>query len=148
MSALVLATRLQYKVTQVFPEAVAIVSTIGDSTCVISAMEKNAMSFNPFMHACISESCTLRDTMSKSCLVEEIQHMESKQNIADICTRMDAKLVDIGPSSLWQEGPAWLKHPRHSWSHCSWDFCCKSFPEEETKHLIHIFLPKSCPKDF
>merc|ERR1712105_101902 len=123
------------------------VSTIGDSTCIISAMERNAMSFYVFMHTHISESCTLRDTMSKSCMVEEIQHMESKQNIMDICTCKDAKLKDIGPGSLWQEGPAWLKHPRHSWSHCSWEFCRKSFPEEENKHPIRILLIKSHPKD-
>ena len=76
------------------------VSTIGDSTCVISAMERNAMSFNLFMHTRISESCTLRDTMSKSCMVEEIQQVESKQNIVDIYTRKDAKLKDISPGSL------------------------------------------------
>ena len=111
-------------------------------------MERNATSFNLFMHAHILESCILRDTMAKSCMVEEIQHVESKQNIADIRKCKDAKLKDIGPGSLWQEGPAWLKHPRHPWSHCSRKFCRKSFPEEETKHPIHILLIKSRPKDF
>ena len=60
----------------------------------------------------------------------------------------ECQLKDICPGSLLQEGPAWLKHPRHSWSHCSREFCCKSFPEEETKHPIHILLIKSRPKDF
>ena len=55
MSGLVLALRLQYKVANVFPEKVGLVSTLGDSTCVISAMEKNAVAFKLFMHARISE---------------------------------------------------------------------------------------------
>ena len=42
MSVLVLATRLQYKVTKVLPESVATVSTIGDSTCIISATRTSA----------------------------------------------------------------------------------------------------------
>ena len=52
---LVLDSWLQYKVAKIFPEQVGSVSTLGDSTCVISAMDKNAVSFNPFMHVRISE---------------------------------------------------------------------------------------------
>ena len=54
MSRFVLASRLQYKVAKVFSEPVGSISTLGDSTCVISTMDKNAVAYNPFMHARIS----------------------------------------------------------------------------------------------
>ena len=40
MSRLVLALWLRYKVAKVFPEPVGSISTLGDSTCVISANDK------------------------------------------------------------------------------------------------------------
>ena len=66
MSGLVLASRLQYKVAKVFPEPVGSISTLGDSTCVISAIDKNAVAFNPFMHARFSECISLRDSIAQT----------------------------------------------------------------------------------
>ena len=140
MSGLVLASRLQYRVSQIFPEKIAVLSTIGDSTCVISAMDKNATAFNPFMHARVSECYSLRSSMAESSEVEPIQHVESKENIADLCTRKDGRLSNIGPGSLWQTGPQWLLRPRHDWTCCRRDFCRVNFPKEETKHPIRILL--------
>ena len=84
MSRLVLALRLQYKVAKVFAEQVGLVSTMGDITCVISAMDKNAVAFNLFMHVRISEYISILDSISQTSAVETIMHVISSENIADL----------------------------------------------------------------
>ena len=50
MSGLVLCCRLQNLVTRLHSTGISSVSTLGDSTCVILALEDNSTSFTPFMH--------------------------------------------------------------------------------------------------
>ena len=50
--------------------------------------------------------------------VEELQKIEGSMNPADLCTRPLAKEHQVGPESVWQQGPAFLKHPRESWPIC------------------------------
>ena len=55
LSALQILTRLLSKTIKVLPETFSDVPILGDSTCVISAMDKVATSFNPYMHSRISD---------------------------------------------------------------------------------------------
>ena len=50
-----LLTRLLAKTIKAIPEPPSNVHILGNSTCVISAMDKVAMSFNPFMHSTLSD---------------------------------------------------------------------------------------------
>ena len=65
--------------------------------------------------------------------------MSSAENIADICTRKDSLLKNLGPDSRWQRGPDWLSRPRHQWP-CSREFTHKDLPAEETKSPIRVVL--------
>ena len=111
MSGLVLCSRLQKRASHFYSSGFASISTLGDSTCVISMLEKNATAFNPFIHARVSKVLSLHSTMVESAEVEELQHVASGDNIADICTRRDALLAKLGPQSSWQQGPDWLRQP-------------------------------------
>ena len=65
--------------------------------------------------------------------------MSSAENIADIYTRKDSHLSNLGPESRWQRGPKWLATPRHQWP-CNRDFTLKDLPQEETKSPIRVVL--------
>ena len=55
LSSLQLLSRLLAKTIKALPEAPREVHILGDSTCVISAMDKVATSFNPFMHSRLAD---------------------------------------------------------------------------------------------
>ena len=68
-----------------------------------------------------------------------IQHVHSKENIADIATRSETSLSMLGPDSLWQTGPNWLSLPRQQWP-ASRSFAKEEFPDNECKNPIRILL--------
>ena len=115
------------------------VSCLGDSTCIISSLDKTATSFNPFMHACLSEIHNLRDKLSSKIHLEDVYHIASGDNISDICTRRESHLSHLGEGSTWQTGPSWLRTPRYTWP-CTRDFNNKELPLEETKTPIKVIL--------
>ena len=51
LSGLLLCTRLLSRSVSLYSGGFGSVSCLGDSTCIISSLDKNATSFNPFMHA-------------------------------------------------------------------------------------------------
>ena len=91
------------------------------------------------MHARLLEIHNLRDKISQKTHLEEVFHVASSENIADICTRREASLKNLGPGSVWQSGPLWLCQPRHSWP-CNRDFTYKDLPSEETKTPLKVVL--------
>ena len=100
LSSLQLLTRLLAKTIKALPEAPRDVHILGDSTCVISAMDKVATSFNPFMHSRLADIHHTLDSIKKQAEVMPIQHIPSKENIADIATRSETSLSMLGPDSL------------------------------------------------
>ena len=91
------------------------------------------------MHARLLEIHNLRDKISQKTYLEEVFHVASSENIADICTRREASLKNLGPGSKWQYGPIWLCLPRHSWP-CNREFTYKDLPSEETKTPLRVVL--------
>ena len=124
VSGLLLCSRLMAKAVSLYDGGFSSASCLGDSTCIISALEKNATAFNPYMHARLSEIHNLRDKISWKTHLEEVFHVASSENIADICTRRESSLKNLGPGSVWQSGPLWLCQPCHSWP-CNRDFTYK-----------------------
>ena len=64
VSGLLLCSRLMAKAVLLYDGGFSSASCLGDSTCIISALEKNATAFNPYMHARLSEIHNLRDKIS------------------------------------------------------------------------------------
>ena len=109
VSGLLLCSRLMARAVSLYSGGFGTTSCLGDSTCIISALDKNATSFNPFMHTRLSEILNLREKMGKKTNQEDVFHVASSDNIADICTRKESCLTEIGLGSSWQFGPSWLR---------------------------------------
>ena len=89
LSGLLICTRLMAKAATYFPGGFSSAICMGDSTCIISSLEKHATAFHPFMHSRLSEVHNLRDKIFKNTHLEEVYHVASADNISDICTRKD-----------------------------------------------------------
>ena len=100
---------------------------------------QDATAFNPYLHARLSEVIMLRDTISKMTNIEEVFHVASAENIADICTRKESNLSNLRIGSTWQTGPSWLREPRYSWP-CTRNFTRTNLPDNETRDPIKIVL--------
>ena len=87
LSGLLLCTRLRSRTESLYSGGFGSVSCLGDSTCIISSLDKTATSFSPFMHARLSEIHNLRDKLSARTHLEEVFHIASGDNISDIYTR-------------------------------------------------------------
>ena len=91
------------------------------------------------MHARLSEIHNLREKIAMRTHLEDVFHVASSENIADICTRRESNLKEIGFNSAWQTGPNWLKEPCYNWP-CNRDFTFKELPTEETKTPIRVMM--------
>ena len=111
LSDLLLCRRLLSRTESLYSRGFGSVSCLGDSTCIISSLDKTATSFNPFMHAHLSEIYNLRDKLSSKVHLEEVFHIASAENISDICTGRESHLSNLGDGSSWQTGPSWLRTP-------------------------------------
>ena len=73
LSSLQLLTRLLAKTIKALPDPPSDIYILGDSTCVISAMDKVATSFNPFIHSRLSNIHHNADYIRKQAKVMPIQ---------------------------------------------------------------------------
>merc|ERR1712237_137961 len=106
LSGLLLCTSLLSRTESLYSRGFGSILCLEDSTCIISSLDKTATSFNPFMHACLSEIHNLRDKLSSKVHLEEVFHIASAENISDICTRRESHLSNLGDGSSWQTGPS------------------------------------------
>ena len=67
---------------------------------------------------------------------DQVYHVKSRDNIADLGTRMDATAADIDRGSAWQCGPPWLKMEVGDWP-VSQDYSNAEIPQEEL-NLPHV----------
>merc|ERR1711867_326868 len=137
--ALQILTRLLAKAVKALPDTPSEVHILGDSTCVISALDKVATCFNPFMHSRISDIHHNIEIIGKQAKVFPLQYIPSKEIIADIATRSETLVSTIGPNSIWQLGPAWLSQPRKNWP-ATRSFIKEELPEIECKNPIRILV--------
>ena len=79
LNSLQLLTRLLAKTIKVLPQMPINVHILGDSTCVISAMDKVATPFNPFMHSRLLDCHYYLESFWKQANVLPIQHIPSKK---------------------------------------------------------------------
>ena len=75
------------KAVSLYDGGFSVASCLGDSTCIISALEKNATTFNPYMHARLSEIFNLREKIAGRTHLKEVFYLTSTENIAGIFTR-------------------------------------------------------------
>ena len=86
-----------------------------DSECTIATVESPSKNLKPFFLNRKTEILENLDSIRKICPVEPLQWIPTEHNISDILTRGTATPEDIGPNSLWQNGPEFLCLPRDCW---------------------------------
>ena len=73
-----------------------------DSRCTISALEATSSNLLPFYQNRVSEILENLESLRKYCTVESVHWISSSDNPADLLTRGDVGLEDIGPHSFHQ----------------------------------------------
>ena len=137
LSAGVLTSRLIHRVvkslqTSDAPPFSAIM--LLDSECTISSLEASSSTLKPFFQNRRAEIIDNLEKTSKLCPMEDVHWVSTDNNIADLLTRGEAKLEDIGPDSAWMQGPTFLSSRRELWP-VHRDFVRPSLPDEELKNL-------------
>ena len=105
---------------------------LSDSECSISALDTTTRALKPFFHNRVSEILEDMNEMRKYCPVEDLHHVSSEDNPADLATRGFAKIGDLGPGSFWQKGPSFLCSRRALWP-VTRDFMRKEIPDVEVR---------------
>ena len=91
---------------------------IGDSECTLACLEKVNSAFGEYFGNRIGEIFELQAKIELHCKVGydgEWWHTESKNNAADILTRVDATVEDVAQGSDWQVGRSFLEKPPPKW---------------------------------
>ena len=81
----------------------------------ISTLEISAGQLKPFFHNRRGEILENMSSVAKYCYMEPVHWVASFNNPADLLTRGNVKLHDIGLDSMWQLGPKFLSLPREEW---------------------------------
>ena len=118
-----------------------------DSRCIISALEITGGNLQQFFQNRIAEITENLDAVSKYCPVEPVQWVCSEDNPADILTRGNVELRDLGPNSLHQVGPKFLTLPRDRWP-ATRDFVPVKLPDTELRHRDLDFFTASARVNF
>ena len=111
---------------------------LSDSECSISAVETTSRVLKPFFHNRVAEILDNISEMKKYCNVEDIHHISSDNNPADLATRDLTKLEDLVSGSFWWKGPSFFSSRRDLWE-VSQDFIKKEIPDTEVRGK-HAFL--------
>ena len=99
MSGGVLTSRLVYATVKALsklkePPTSAII--LLDSECTISSLEVSAKKLKPFFHNRRGEMIENMELVNDICPMEDVHHVSGSLNPADVATRGDTKLEDIG----------------------------------------------------
>ena len=73
---------------------------LSDSKCTISAVDTSSRVLKPFFHNRVTEIVDNMKQMKKYCPVEDIFYVSGDDNPADLATRGNTKVADIGPGSF------------------------------------------------
>ena len=129
MTSSVLSTRL-CKITIEIGGEFENIYFILDSTCTMALMKKDTVALKELMGNRVSEALEVAKP-------EQLYHVKSSENIADLGTCMDATPADIDLGSPCQCAPAWLKLDFCDWP-VSQDCSKAEIPQEElnSRHFI------------
>ena len=103
-----------------------------DSRCIISALEMKSTKLLPFFQNRLAEIHENLDTVAKWCEVGPVYWVESQLNPADLLTRGNISIKDIGPGSFHQKGPNFLSSPWERWP-ITRNFVPEEIPSDEMR---------------
>jgi hypothetical protein len=116
LQALVVLLRLLVSTVTAIRNKVTRVIVFSDSECTLAALKKSGALMRPYFANRVSESLMLLKELERLCEeVVEVRHVAGHLNPADLGTRGNVKMADMGPGSPWQVGPEFLKLERDQW---------------------------------
>ena len=120
---------------QAFPYKFETTSAYTDSMCSLGALEKSTAALRPFFGNRVMEIVRLREQIGEMVSdLPPVGHVPGGQNPADLGTRGEVSVGDLGPSSTWQVGPAFLQDDYESWPRgLDKQTADKEVPREECK---------------
>ena len=140
LQALTVLSRMMNTVARALPCKAERALFIGDSECVIASLSKTSGSLGPYFTNRIAEIHENLSLLKESVdQVEPVWHVPGQLNPADLGTRGHATPDEVGPGSVWQEGPKFLVDTeREEWP-LSRDFGKGSIPQSElrSKHEVN-----------
>ena len=157
LQGLVVGVRCADKVISSLSVRPVRVTIITDSQCSVAACDLNASSLAVFFRNRVLEitskmsewgpastqdameeltdadleNLAALETKSKLTHVDFIQHTPGESNPADWPTRGNVEWSQMGPDSVWQQGPAYLRQPRSQWEITKRGSFVSSVPIEE-----------------
>ena len=132
--ALVVSRLLLAVITAMFKmeEAPIGVVMLLDTRCVISALELTSTKLMPFFQNRLAEIHENLETIGRMCEVEPVHWVQTDLNPADLLTRGNVHLQDLGPNTFYQKGPKFLSSSRESWP-VTRSFVPIEIPEDEVR---------------
>ena len=116
LQAIVVLHRLIATVLEAFPFRFKSISTYTDSMCSLGAIDKNSTSLRPYFANRVLEILRLREQIALQTEdLAPVSHIPGDQNPADQGTRGLVGLAELGPQSVWQVGPDFLKTDYEHW---------------------------------
>ena len=116
LQAMVILLRLIATVLRATEEKFEQVTTATDSMCILAALNKPAPSMKPYFANRVAEVWALLAELKELCpKVDFPRFVPGVLNPSDLGTREGVVKEDIGPQSVWQCGPSFLRDPRESW---------------------------------
>ena len=92
------------------------IHVFGDSQTVIGTIGSTDKVLDIWVGNRVDEICeAFGQWQDAGVKVHDIEHWPGATNIADLCTRGDAKKEDVLPGSPWQRGPEELQYHRSTW---------------------------------
>jgi len=163
LNALVLACRLLTKLVPALDTKPARISIIGDSTCTVSAVQLNVTGMKPYFSNRVLEIQDTLSTIGNPAICSMFQELtpdqaestkgkpyidliywiEGPKNPADWPSRGNLEWNELGPGTIYQDGPEMIRKDRSTWqADLSREFV-KEIPEEETKaQFFNVMLCK------
>ena len=87
-----------------------------DSASCVAALRRSGAELRPYFANRVAEISHTRKELEKLVeTMEEFTHVGGNSNPADVGTRTGVRIQELGPGSMWQEGPIFLKSPRDDW---------------------------------
>ena len=147
LQSLVILHRFAVVAVEGFPARFASISMYTDSMSSVGAMEKTGGVLRPFFANRVSELKRIRSSLSEvSDEVPRIHHIPGNLNPADIGTRGQATLKDLGLESRWQCGPNFLRQPYMEWpTTCSSIREKMEMPAQEVRSSKNVFMVSQPP---
>ena len=116
LQGLVVLHRLVLTVVEAYPYQFRSIDVFTDSMCSMGALQKSSAALRPFFGNRAAEIHRIREQLeSRTEYLAPISHVPGEDNPADLGTRGQVGIGDLGPGSTWQLGPGFLRRDYELW---------------------------------